>query len=725
MTLRLWPERKERFASIILAIFGVQLLSGFPGAFSADLPATTSAIITTVAGNGTEASEGDGGLATAASIDHPWGVAFDDTTGNLYISEYYGHRVRTVTPDGIISTVAGNGSTLSATSHNVDALGGTLSSPAGLAFRNNTLYVASQRANLVRTVSDGVIRTVAGGGSETGSGVAATSALLNQPVGVALDSLGTLYIADTWGCRVVKVLPDGMLYLVAGNGTCGAGAEGLPANRSAVSYVFGLALDWYGNLLIVENMICRVRNVSKADGTIRTIVGDGVCATADSPSSITSIGTAVGIAFDRSNGAVYIADSNNNAIRALFPSATLSVRVAGNGTQGYGGDNGLALQAALNIPAGLASGRDSTFYIADHFNNRVRAVRFPASPCTPVFGQEYRLKVVQGLTNEDWWFRHACSAGFISPAVASSGATTGVGPAATTSGASTSPGSGLPLCAMVNTSTPTTTTITCGPDMVFTNVTFASFGTPSGACGNFQRSTCHAENSSQIVAAPCLGRSTCVLPFGNAAFLGDPCPGTPAKQLFVQFECGAPMMSCAGTPVLNPIYTASTTMSPAKAPSLPFNGPWHWNSGAFPVQWIQVDFGVPVAIQRLKMMISQLPDGLTQHVVLAGSSDPPATEIYRFKGVTAHGQQLDWTVIAGCYRYLRIVTVESGSWVAWRSIRVFNASLWSATTAVASTGPATSLGATTSVGAAAGERLGTFVRLILQAHRASEYDKKP
>ena len=208
-------------------------------------------IITTVAGNGTPGYSGDGGVASSAELNDPSDVA-TDSSGNLYIVEYLGARVRKVSPGGIITTVAGNG-TSGYSGDGGPATSAELSGPIGIAVDSaGNLYIADQYNNRIRMVNlNGTIVTVAGNGTSgfSGDGGAATGAKLNYPATIALDSSGSLYIADTNNSRVRKVSASGVISTVAGNGGFGYSGDGGAATIAELNNPAGLAMDSSGKPL--------------------------------------------------------------------------------------------------------------------------------------------------------------------------------------------------------------------------------------------------------------------------------------------------------------------------------------------------------------------------------------------------------------------------------------------------------------------------------------------
>jgi hypothetical protein len=234
-------------------------------------------LLTTVAGSGTAGFSGDGGPATEARILGPGGFAVD-AAGNLYFADHNNHRIRKVSPDGIITTVAGSGPTGrgngASTGDGGFATEARLNGPLGLALdRSGNLFVSEAGevsgghvggGYRVRKVSAaGIISTVAGSDAPgfSGDGGPATQARLNTPVGVAVDTAGNLFIADSDNHRIRKVDPNGMISTVVGNGKVRYAGEGVLATATGLEWPVGLAVDAVGNLLIADALSNRVLKV--------------------------------------------------------------------------------------------------------------------------------------------------------------------------------------------------------------------------------------------------------------------------------------------------------------------------------------------------------------------------------------------------------------------------------------------------------------------------------
>jgi sugar lactone lactonase YvrE len=320
-------------------------------------------IITTVAGNGTTTFGGDDGPATAAGLDNATSIALDPS-GNLFIADRNHNRVRKVTPAGVITTVAGNGLIGSA------GIGGpaTQASFAGLqgigVDSAGNLFIADGSNNrLLKVDGSGIITRFAGTGyfGFGGDEGPATAALLNNPQQVKIDSNGNVFIVDA--VRVRKVTPDGIIHTVAGGGVLSATAsDGLPATSADLSQLSDIALDSAGNLFLANNQF--IQKVTPS-GIIYFVAGvrTGGFGGDGGPAASAKLFGPSGLAFD-SAGNLYIADRGNLRVRKINPAGVITT-VAGNGLWGFSGDGGPATSATLEDIYGLAVDKDGNLYLAD------------------------------------------------------------------------------------------------------------------------------------------------------------------------------------------------------------------------------------------------------------------------------------------------------------------------------------------------------------------------
>ncbi|QOY86707.1 NHL domain-containing protein [Paludibaculum fermentans] len=353
------------------------------------LPCHAQGLIQTVAGTGTCCNDSDGQAATKAWIPGLSGIALDQN-GNLYIFDVASSKVRKVNSAGIISTVAGNGVPGFGGDGGpaVNAqLFGTNNSGIAVDSQGN-LYISDGNNQRIRKVdANGIITTVAGNGSAgfSGDGGPALQAAFFYPEGIALDAQGNLYIADSSNNRIRKITPAGAISTVAGNGNVSFSGDGGQASLAGVHRPEGVAADAQGNLYIAETSDSRVRMVNAA-GVISTVAGLTAKTNGFSgdggPAAGATLRGPIGMAVDGS-GSLYIADNGNGRIRKV-DAAGIITTIAGNGTSGFSGDGGPATSAGLGVPIAVALDSAGGLYIGGSASGakRVRKVAFAAPPVT-------------------------------------------------------------------------------------------------------------------------------------------------------------------------------------------------------------------------------------------------------------------------------------------------------------------------------------------------------
>jgi sugar lactone lactonase YvrE len=355
---------------------------------------------TRIAGSatGSVGNTGDGGLATSALLSGPTGVALD-TSDNLYVGDTANNRVRKVTAGtGNISAFAGTG-TVGLTGNGAAATAAKITAPtdvtvdgSGNVFIAQFLSIAgngwrSPFESAVRKVDGSlVISTVAGNGwaSTSGDGGPRSSAQLDRPSGMAIDSAGNLFVSEAANHRVRRIAPDGTITTVAGVGTSCApppaacnnaitGDGGL-ATAAYLASPMGLAVNAAGDLFICDYNHHRIRKVDRATGIITTVVGvgstglplgDGGQATAAKISSPRGVDV-------MADGTLYLTDANER-IRKVAPGGVIST-IAGTGVGAYSGDGGPATAAGIASPYAVKVGPDGRIYIAELGSHRIRVV---------------------------------------------------------------------------------------------------------------------------------------------------------------------------------------------------------------------------------------------------------------------------------------------------------------------------------------------------------------
>jgi uncharacterized protein (TIGR03437 family) len=384
--------------------------------------------ILTVAGTGAAGFSGDRGPATAARLNQPEGLALD-AAGNLYIADHENNRVRRVRlDDGVITTYAGNGE-WGYSGDNGPATSARLDSPLGLAATGDGLYIVGENEGDIRRVAptgqiytvaarlpgaldiaaspaghlavsnylDHIIRRMSPTGSleplagyantlAFGDGGLATAALLVDPVGIALDASGSVLVADIADQRVRRFAPGGVISTFAGTGVFGYSGDNGPVRDALLAQPAGLAVDSSANVFVTCNS--RIRRIDPSN-RITTFVGtDEVGFSGDN-----GLATNAQICFPRglavdSGGVLYIADTFNHRVRRVDRAGVITT-IAGTGDYGYLGNGIPATSARLNEPTAVAVDSSGHVYIADSRNHRVRKVS-PSGEITDVAGNGER-----------------------------------------------------------------------------------------------------------------------------------------------------------------------------------------------------------------------------------------------------------------------------------------------------------------------------------------------
>jgi sugar lactone lactonase YvrE len=339
-------------------------------------------VISTVAGIGTSGFSGDGGLATAAKLNYPSGVAID-YAGNIIISDTYNNRIRKIAA-GIISTIAGNG--ISGFSGDEGpATEAMLNNPEDLTVDSaDNIYIADVLNSRIRKVTFNIMSTVGGNGQSgfSNDGGSSTQAALGYPIDMSIDSAGDLYIVDYDNDRIRRI-SNNIINTVAGNGSSGFSGDGGAATEALLNQAWGIAVDFAGNVYIADTGNCRIRKVAN-DGVITTIAGNGNCGFSGDggPATTAMLNAPRGVAVD-SAGNVIVSDTSNNRIRKI--TAGVINTIAGDGTANFGGDEGQATEAKLNYPRRAVIDRADNIYVADSGNNRIRKIT-PAGIISTIAG---------------------------------------------------------------------------------------------------------------------------------------------------------------------------------------------------------------------------------------------------------------------------------------------------------------------------------------------------
>ncbi len=345
---------------------------------------TAQQVIVTIAGTGANAQSQDGGPATAASLSLPAGIVVD-RAGNVIFADRTNRRVRSISPGGQISAFAGTG-ILGSSGDGGPATDALFNLPIGLAIDSTgNVYICDSNAARIRKVTtDGKITTVAGNGESDyrGDGGPATEASLNLPEQIAVDASGNLYIADERNNRIRKVnASDGIISTIAGTGLVGFNGDDVPATQADLILPGGVAVDMAGNVYIADVGNQRIRKVNASDGKIVTIAGtgsagyngDGIPAR-DAQLNLANPSL---LSIDPA-GDLIVADNNNHRIRKITMGTGIIATIAGTGVAGFGGDDSAPGGANLLFPSAAVVDSQGNLYIADTGNNRIRRTRAAA-----------------------------------------------------------------------------------------------------------------------------------------------------------------------------------------------------------------------------------------------------------------------------------------------------------------------------------------------------------
>jgi len=335
-------------------------------------PHTRSWVVSTLAGTGIagyqDSTVGGGGQP---QFNGPEGVAVDPA-GNVYVADQNNHRIRKITPEGVVSTLAGS------TEGFVDGAGTSarFNNPAGVAVDSSgNVYVADYGNHLIRKITpQGFVSTLAGTAHKPGrTRGESTSAQFNNPHGVATDSRGNVYVADYRNHMIRKITPEGFVSNFAGTGTAGH-VDG-PGTRAQFNKPRGVATDSRGNVYVSDEHNHRVRKITP-EGVVDTLAGIDTAGSLDHNTGLSAqLYYPNGVATD-SWGNVYVAEHRQHRIRKIWSMGAVST-FAGTGTAGN--ENHIsATSAQFNHPTGVATDSRGNIYVADHDNHRIRKIEYKA-----------------------------------------------------------------------------------------------------------------------------------------------------------------------------------------------------------------------------------------------------------------------------------------------------------------------------------------------------------
>jgi hypothetical protein len=271
---------------------------------------TPGGVVTTLAGSAGVTGSANG-MGTAALFNSPVGIAVDNS-GNIYVGDAGNNLIRKITPSGVVSTLAGSGA---CGNSNGTGAAASFCSPDGVAVDNlGNIYVADYVNNMIRKVtSAGVVTTLAGMGTCGSTNGTGTAALFCWPAGIALDGSGNLYVGDNNNNMIRKITSGGVVTTLAGSGSIGS-ANGT-GTAASFSGPVGVTVDNLGNVYVADNGNNLIREITPG-GVVTTLAGSGACGSTNGPATSASFCTPLGVAVD-TFGHVYVADSNLNSIRVI------------------------------------------------------------------------------------------------------------------------------------------------------------------------------------------------------------------------------------------------------------------------------------------------------------------------------------------------------------------------------------------------------------------------
>ena len=304
------------------------------------------------------------GIGARAKFNFPCDLVLDPE-GNLYVSDQANHSIRKITPRGVVSTYAGTGVPGQANGYRLNA---KFNHPYGLALdREGNLYVGDVANHRIRKISpDGMVTTLAGKtkGFLDQKGL---QAKFNHPYGLAVDDEKNVYVADSYNNKIRKIAPDGTVTTLAGSGNDGY-VDGM--GLEAEFYVpIGIVIDAHGNTYVGDEGNSSIRKVAPG-GQVTTLAGNGKFSFADGVGREATFNAPGGIAIDAS-GNLYVADYLNNCIRRVTPSGEVR-KIAGNLEKGFA--DGRPSEAQFYYPFGLAVDAEGTIYVGDQYNHRIRKI---------------------------------------------------------------------------------------------------------------------------------------------------------------------------------------------------------------------------------------------------------------------------------------------------------------------------------------------------------------
>jgi cytochrome c peroxidase/sugar lactone lactonase YvrE len=377
-----------------------------PGNAAVEFRLTATGWISTIAGDGIQGFGGDGGPAADCQMNGPFGMVQDDD-GNIIFVDWYSNRIRKINHrTGLISTVAGQGFFRSDGDGGL-AIDANMNGPYALKRdAAGNLFVSDYFSGRIRRIAadSGIITTVAGNGihANQGDGGPAPKAAIDVPLDIAVDPAGNIYLSD-WHRSVIRKVAakTGRITTIAGSRRLKRGYNGdnRPATSARLNQPLGLATDMDGNLFIADFANHRIRKVDARSRSITTVAGNGEKGFSGDggPATAARLRNPYNLTVD-ATGNLYLADAENHRIRKVDATTGIITTIAGNGSPGFAGDGGWATEASFNGLFSLTLTDAGELLVADYFNNRIRKIGFTKpKPRDPESGDRQLIRQARQL----------------------------------------------------------------------------------------------------------------------------------------------------------------------------------------------------------------------------------------------------------------------------------------------------------------------------------------
>ncbi|TCC97851.1 DUF6443 domain-containing protein [Pedobacter hiemivivus] len=331
---------------------------------------------TTLAGSGWPGSAN--GTGTGASFNNPLNAAVD-ASGNVYVADVGNHSIRKITPSGVVTTFAGGGYAGYADGVGTSAL---FRHPSFMAINSSgNIFVSDQQNHRIRKITpSGVVSTFAGSGSIGSANGTGTAASFQFPMGLAFDGSGNLYVSDAYNHKIRKISPLGVVSDFAGSGSAGAANGAL--GSAGFNLPMGLVFDAAGNLYVADRANDKIRKISSS-GVVSTVAGNGSRGFANGSGASVMFWSPNNLVLDE-DGNIYVVDQGNNMIRKVSPAGEVSTFA---GTTAAGSVNGTGAVVRFNSPFGISKGADGAMYVVENAANLVRKMTlikaYTISPALP------------------------------------------------------------------------------------------------------------------------------------------------------------------------------------------------------------------------------------------------------------------------------------------------------------------------------------------------------